>query len=251
MNRPRMRKHPTNRSMSALIAGSEEPVVKSLHLELLVPVDWQMLRAARLEALRDSPYAFTSTYALESEWGEREWRRMFNAGNWIVARDTEKVIGLARSIGEVERSSTRHVECIWVAPTHRRRGVLRALLQTLAHMEWRVGVTDLLLWVLENNDTAQRAYQALGFQPTGERQFLPACGQFERRLHLVVGPLQDFGPTGRRVGVDNDGAKLGQRPRLQAEEVHSVASAPYIRYSVGELLPVVEIIPPGVDEVCA
>ena len=50
------------------------------------------------------------------------------------------------------------------------------------------GVTDLLLWVLEDNHDAQRAYEALGFEPTGERQFLPDLGRFERRLRLGIGP---------------------------------------------------------------
>ena len=30
----------------------------------------------------------------------------------------------------------------------------------------------MLLWVLEDNHVARRAYAALGFQPTGERQYL-------------------------------------------------------------------------------
>ena len=30
-----------------------------------------------------------------------------------------------------------------------------------------------MLWALEDNHAAQRAYQSLGFEPTGERQFLP------------------------------------------------------------------------------
>jgi len=53
-----------------------------------------------------------------------------------------------------------------------------------------MGVTELMLWVLEDNYGAQRAYQALGFVPTGERQFLPALGRFERRLSLqLISPL--------------------------------------------------------------
>ena len=35
----------------------------TLELDLLAPVDWRVLREARLAALLDSPYAFTSTYA--------------------------------------------------------------------------------------------------------------------------------------------------------------------------------------------
>jgi ribosomal protein S18 acetylase RimI-like enzyme len=158
----------------------------TLTLDLLAPADWRVLRAARLEALLDSPAAFTFSYAREAQWGELEWLRAFDAATWIVAREAERVVGLARSVGEPDIPSARHVESIWVAPTHRRRGVFRALLRALAEMDRRTGVTDLMLWVLEDNQAAQRVYQALGFESTGERQFLPAFGQFERRLRLAI-----------------------------------------------------------------
>jgi ribosomal protein S18 acetylase RimI-like enzyme len=183
---------------------SREPVLESIsHLHLLTPFDWQVLRAARLRALLDSPYAFTSSYARESSWGEPEWLRMFDAATWIVAREAEKVIGLARSVNEPERPATRHVESIWVAPKHRRRGVLRALLDAVVEIERRRGVTYLLLWVLEDNHDARRAYEAVGFVPTGERQFLPAFGRFERRLRLCLSGISKSMPTGYPVGVHN------------------------------------------------
>jgi hypothetical protein len=59
----------------------------TLDLQLLNPADWRVLREARLSALLDSPNAFTSTYARESQWGESEWRRLFGGGIWIVARE--------------------------------------------------------------------------------------------------------------------------------------------------------------------
>jgi ribosomal protein S18 acetylase RimI-like enzyme len=163
---------------------------RPLNLQLLTPVDWSVLRASRLQALLNSPHAFTSTYALESRWSEPEWRRLFNSAMWIVARDAHKVVGLARSVGEKGRP-TRHVESIWVAPTHRRRGVLRALLDAIADAEGGNGATDLLLWVLEDNYTAQHAYQTLGFEPTGERQFLRALRRFERHLQLGISRVRD------------------------------------------------------------
>jgi GNAT superfamily N-acetyltransferase len=177
--------------------ASREPVLESKsHLRLLTPFDWRVLRAARLRALLDSPDAFTSSYAHESGWGEPEWRRRFDDGTWIVAHEDEKVIGLARSVGEPEQPS-RHVESIWVAPTHRRRGVFRALLGAVVEIERRMGVTHLLVWVFEDNHDARRAYAAVGFEPTGERQFLPAFGRFERRLRLGIRRLSDSVPTGR------------------------------------------------------
>jgi ribosomal protein S18 acetylase RimI-like enzyme len=163
----------------------------TLNLDLLAPADWRVLRAVRLEALLEAPAAFTSSYAREAQWGELEWLRAFDAATWIVAREAERVVGLARSVGEPDLPSARHVEPIWVAPTHRRRGVFRALLHALAEMDRRMGITDLTLWVLEDNHAAQRAYQALGFESTGERQFLQAFGQFERRLQLRISDARD------------------------------------------------------------
>jgi GNAT superfamily N-acetyltransferase len=163
----------------------------TLNLDLLAPADWRVLRTARLQALLDSPDAFTSSYAHESRWEESDWRGTFAAATWIVARETESVVGLARSVGEAQLPSARHVESIWVAPTRRRHGVLRHLLHAVAGIERRMGVTDLLLWMLEDNYDAQSAYEALGFESTGERQFLPALGRFERRLRLNVRRLQD------------------------------------------------------------
>jgi GNAT superfamily N-acetyltransferase len=157
-----------------------------LDLQLLSPVEWQILKAVRLRALQDSPHAFMSRCDDELRLSDWEWRRMFDASTWIVARDTDDVVGLARSVGDPLRPWTRHVESIWVAPTHRRRGVFRGLLYALAEVERGMGVTDLLLWVLEDNHDAQRAYETLGFEPTGESQFLPDLGRFERRFKLGI-----------------------------------------------------------------
>jgi ribosomal protein S18 acetylase RimI-like enzyme len=192
----------------------------TMTLQFLTPTDWRVLRDARLQALRDSPHAFTSSYANESRWDEREWRRAFSGATWVIAREAESAIGLARSVGE---PWMRHLESIWVAPTYRRRGVLRALLRALAEVECVMGVTDLLLWVVEDNYAAQRAYEALGFEPTGERQPLSDFGRFERRLRLVLDHLQDSKSIGRRLS-----AKLGQRPALELQEIHGFASATHI-----------------------
>ena len=158
----------------------------TLELHLLRPVDWRVLRAARLRALQDSPHAFISRYDHELRLSEFEWRRKFEAVSWMVAQEGEDVVGLAGSVSDPVTPGIRHVESIWVAPAHRRRGVFRVLLSALADTERRMGVTDLLIWVLEDNQDAQRAYETLGFEPTGERQFLPALGRFERRFRLGI-----------------------------------------------------------------
>lgn len=169
--------------------------MKSMHLEPLGPADWRVLRGARLGALLDSPHGFTSNYALESRWGEPEWRAMFTDATCIVAREDNSVIGLARSIRERKLPRVRYVESIWVAPTHRKRGVCRALLRSIAKRELEEAVAELRLWVLEHNHNAYSAYLALGFEPTGERHFLSALEQFELRLRLNIRDLPDAPAT--------------------------------------------------------
>jgi ribosomal protein S18 acetylase RimI-like enzyme len=163
----------------------------TLNMNFLAPVDWPVLQEARLAALRESPHAFTSSYDHESMWEEPEWRRLLETATWIVAQESQRVVGLVRSDGEPGRSSTRHLESIWVAPEHRRHGVFRHLLHAVAEHEREMGATDLLLWVLEDNHDAQRAYETVGFEPTGERQFLHAWGRSEQLLRLSIKHLLD------------------------------------------------------------
>jgi RimJ/RimL family protein N-acetyltransferase len=66
------------------------------------------------------------------------------------------------------------------------------LLHRLAEIDRQTGVTELMLWALEDNHDAQRAFQALGFEPTGERQYLPVFGQFERRLRVEISAARHF-----------------------------------------------------------
>ena len=88
----------------------------------------QLLRVVRLEAL---------LYLRPRVGVERAgMRRAFDSAIWNVAREADNVIGL---VGQRTRICTRHVESIWVIPTHRRHGVSSALLQALVEMERRVG----------------------------------------------------------------------------------------------------------------
>jgi hypothetical protein len=91
-----------------------------------------------------------------------------------------------------------------------------------------MGATDLLLWALEDNFDAQRTYKAVGFEPTGEREFLPAVGRVERRLRLVLDRLPDSEPSSCRLGADCDSTKLSEGPGFQLQEVHRLRDAAHI-----------------------
>jgi ribosomal protein S18 acetylase RimI-like enzyme len=140
-----------------------------LDVRLLEPGDWHVLRTIRLRALADSPRAFTSHYLREARWNEHEWRRRFDVTRWIVAVDDGEVIGLAGLV-DCHPEDPHHIESIWVAPTHRNRGVFRVLLDSMIEIARRAGLTELWLWVLEDNPGALDVYERLGFERTGERQ---------------------------------------------------------------------------------
>ena len=152
-----------------------------LDVRVLAPGDWHVLRTIRLRALAESPHAFTSHYHRESRWNEHQWRRCLDSAHWIVAVEGDQLIGLA---GLVDcHPEQQHIESIWVAPTHRNRGVFRSLLDDLIEIARRAGLTDLWLWVLEDNVCARSAYERLGFEWTGERQPIRP-GHWRRELRL-------------------------------------------------------------------
>ena len=206
-------------------------------LKLLAPKDWRLLRAVRLSALRDSPRAFTSSYAEEGKWDESQWRQVLETAIWVVASEAEKVIGLAKSVCDLE-TSTRHLESVWVAPKHRRCGVFRELLHALAEREREMGGLDLQLWVLEDNHVARQAYEALGFESTGESQPLPALGKSEHRLRLRIGNVAAFEVTTFSMQGNNRSSEPDLRPDVEAQEVHDLLRAADDLHVSAVLLPV-------------
>jgi ribosomal protein S18 acetylase RimI-like enzyme len=137
-------------------------------VELLNPTRWWVLRSTRLRALRDSPHAYTSTHAVESAWESEQWQDQLATGTWAVALDQGQRIGVAGLVWPV--TEPPHVEWAWVAPSHRRQGVLRSLIAVLVAEARKAGPPSLMLWVLKDNTDALAAYQKLGFMETGEEQ---------------------------------------------------------------------------------
>ncbi len=184
-------------------------------LKVLTPDDWWLLRTARLAALQDSPHAFTSSYARESKWEDLKWQRSLATSTWIVARDGQNVIGLAKSIKARWRPASRYVESVWVAPTHRRRGVLGALFYKLAETCRPTGVTELRLWVLVDNRAAINAYLALGFVEFRKPHRLRVLGPFEQQFRFrISGETPTAGAAKRAVILVRSKVRLSTSPGL-------------------------------------
>jgi ribosomal protein S18 acetylase RimI-like enzyme len=157
-----------------------------LDVRLLEPSEWRLLRDVRLRALSDSRNSFISCLGHESRLSDDHWRQRLRAAAWVVAREHSDVVGIAGLTGD-HSEKPDHMESIWVDPTHRERGVFRSLLARVAQIAHDAELTELWLWVLEDNSLAWHVYVRSGFVWTGERKLIDAANErFECRMRLVI-----------------------------------------------------------------
>jgi ribosomal protein S18 acetylase RimI-like enzyme len=168
--------------------------------------DWAQLRQARLAALADAPYAFSSTLAHERAYGEEIWRGRAAAGRTFGAFDGATITGLATGIpadepagaagssaapgGDAPGSEPPVWELVgmWVAPAVRGQGVADRLVEAVCARARLAGAATVTLWVTEVNDRAIAFYRRLGFAPTGARQLVrpEEPDRFEQELALEL-----------------------------------------------------------------
>ena len=132
-----------------------------------------VFKDVRLRALQDSPSAFSATYAEESELTDTEWRaraaqRSGDAATTYLALDGNIPCGIAAGFLDQENQTRAHLVSMWVAPTHRRSGVGRRLVEAIIEWARARGRRSLELIVTSNNDAAKNFYQRLGFTMTGK-----------------------------------------------------------------------------------
>ncbi|HEY3647701.1 MAG TPA: GNAT family N-acetyltransferase [Streptosporangiaceae bacterium] len=138
--------------------------------------EWQVLRNIRLDALRDAPTAFGSTYAKQAAYVETDWRRRIRRGATFFAfasgRDAATPDGLVG--GFQEKPETVELVSLWVRPHARGAGVGDALVAAVIDWAGTVNATSVHLWLTEANRHARKLYERCGFRPTDERQPMPA-----------------------------------------------------------------------------
>ncbi len=141
----------------------------------------------RLRALQDSPTAFSSTYAEESKLTDADWLQ--RATQWsseksvgYLAMDARDPCGIASGLLDQADATRAHLLSMWVAPTHRRQGVGRTLVEAVVSWACSQNVRTLQLLVTSNNDSAIEFYQRLGFSLTGKTETYrndPALSNYE------------------------------------------------------------------------
>ena len=146
--------------------------------ERITPANAMIFKAVRLNALKDTPDAFSSTYAKESELTDQQW--IDRAAEWngtrgvaFLAMKEGNACGIAGSFLNQQDPTRAVLISMWVAPGYRRRGIGQLLVDEIANWARSRHVRSLELMVTSVNDSATRFYERLGFQRTGRTEPYP------------------------------------------------------------------------------
>jgi ribosomal protein S18 acetylase RimI-like enzyme len=151
----------------------------SIAIRVVRADEWRTWRETRLRMLRDDADFFSTRYDDMVREPEQTWRQ------WIAeaAAGVEKTLFVAEEggrwfgvVGAFTRVNPLEVQLVsmWVDPDARGRGVARDLIRSVAGWAAGRGATQVVLFVQEANEPAQRLYAQAGFRPTGDRA--PASG---------------------------------------------------------------------------
>ena len=167
---------------------------ESLRIRPFAPREWKIYRGLRLRSLADAPDAFGRTLAEEQERPDAEWSSRLSAGASsgldlpLVAEVGGEPIGLAWGRIEASNPDVANLYQMWVAPSHRRLGVGRSLLETVIAWASAMRASVLELGVAVGNGPAVRLYRGAGFEPAGEpRPFRQGSGLLGQKMRLELG----------------------------------------------------------------
>jgi len=155
--------------------------------------DWAAYRAVRLDALSESPGAFSATYADETGMSEADWRaRMLRSRRFLAERGGQAA-GIA-SLGrheppEGESGNAGEIFGLWVTPPARGTGVATALAQAAAGQALADGRSHIVYWVSTDNGRAVAFASGLGFRPTDSRRPMRGQAHADEQEIAMVLPL--------------------------------------------------------------
>ncbi len=132
--------------------------------------DARLLRAIRLESLRDTPEAFGATFEEASTWSDDRWRTAAQQWTYYLGEGEGEgeVVGMV-SGGFNDRSpGTLWMYGMYVSPTARGTGLASELVEAVGQWALGEGASELYLHVTETVTRARAFYEKVGFRLTGD-----------------------------------------------------------------------------------
>jgi ribosomal protein S18 acetylase RimI-like enzyme len=164
---------------------------RMIKIKPMLPAQWQLHKAVRCAALADAPYAYSSTLERALKQSDDDWatltRQRASDTNGITyfAFEGETPCGMAACRVE---SDEAEMFAVWVAPTHRRKGVGLALVEFAGNWARLHGARLLNVGVYDDNAEALAFYRSIGFGDTGKTK--PELSTEHRPVLLLAMNLQ-------------------------------------------------------------
>ena len=131
----------------------------------------ELFKRMRLTALRESPFAFASTYKAALRRSPESWSEQANSTAQgsnrctFIAFSDDSPIGIAALYRTEEESDVGELLQVWVSPEHRGKGVARDLMDGVFQWASANGFRTVVTTIGEDNLRARRFYQKYGFRP--------------------------------------------------------------------------------------
>ena len=132
------------------------------------PTDWRDLRTIRLEALGDTPEAYSSTYEESVRWSDAQWKNAASNRLYYFAYRDRRVLGMVSGGFNDAHPGTRWLYGMYVTPSERGSGTAALLVRSIADWAKSQGVDEIYLHVGSSVARARAFYERVGFRLTGE-----------------------------------------------------------------------------------
>jgi ribosomal protein S18 acetylase RimI-like enzyme len=165
-----------------------------MNIRLLKPTDAKSYWELRLEALKENPEAFASSYqeAVKRENPvDRVARNLSNEGNFTFgAFHNEQLVGVVTLLQEtlMKLRHRANLVAMYVSPNMRGLGIGEHLLSVAINQAKSIeGIGKLNLTVVATNENAKTLYTKLGFKVFGvEEQALKIDDNYYDEEHMVL-----------------------------------------------------------------
>lgn len=130
----------------------------------------ELFREMRLASLKDSPFAFTTTYASAAARSPDSWREQADGTAegpdrcTFFAFSDDTPVGIAAMYRHTGSKDEGEVLQVWVAPDFRGTVVARDLLDGIFRWSAESGFRRVLATITQGNDRAMRFYRKCGFE---------------------------------------------------------------------------------------
>lgn len=164
-----------------------------MDIRQLAPTDAQEYLSIRLEALKESPYAFASSYEEEISNTAEKYKNRFNTPEntfTFGAFEDSQLVGVVTLVKE-QLLKLRHranIVAMYVKPEKRGNGTGKSLLSSVIEKAKNIdGIEQIYLTVVTTNVSAKQLYSSSGFEVFGkENRALKFDNRYYDEEHMVL-----------------------------------------------------------------